>query len=226
MAGANSANTVMVTTSFAAYGSDYLFTATFTGFSKFFLADNNVVLPVDLLSFSGYLNPQLYGTLQWQTTNQFNLEKFEIERSYDGVQFARAGAVTALSNPATVQDYSFTDPLSAKPVNFYRLKMVDLDGRSKYSAIIKINNNKQIQFARLMQNPVQDQISLQIRNDVRENLTADLYNQQGQRVHNWNLGRQQGSLILPVSQLNLTHGVYILKVIAGEQTASLRLLKN
>lgn len=226
MAGANSSNTVLVTTSFAAYGSDFLFTATFTGFSKFFLADNNVVLPVDLLSFSGYLNTQLYGTLQWQTTNQFNLDKFEIERSYDGVQFTRAGTVTALANPANVQEYSFTDPLSAKPVNFYRLKMVDMDGRSKFSAIIKINNNKQIQFARLIQNPVQDQIALQIRNDNRENLTAALYNQQGQRVYNWNLGRQQGSLILPVNQLNLTHGIYILQLNAGEQTASLRLLKN
>ncbi len=226
MAGANSSNTVLVTTSFVAYGSDYLFTATFTGFSKFFLADNNVVLPVDLLSFSGYLNPQLYSALQWQTTNQFNLDKFEVERSYDGIQFSRAGYVTAVRNPALVQEYSFTDPLSAKPVNFYRLKMVDMDGKSKFSAVIKINNNKQVEFARLMQNPVQDIISLQIRNDVRENMTASLYNQQGQRVSTWNLGRLQGSLVLPVDQLNLSPGVYILQLIAGEQSARLRLLKD
>ncbi|MBI5371512.1 MAG: T9SS type A sorting domain-containing protein [Sphingobacteriales bacterium] len=226
MAGANASNTVTVTTSFAAYGSDYVFTATFTGFSKFFLVDNNVVLPVNLLSFSGYLNNQSYSALQWQTSNQFNLDKFEVQRSYDGVLFTTAGFVPAQQSSSLVQSYTFTDPLTAKAVNFYRLKMLDADGSSKYSAVIKINNNQPTRFAELLQNPVRENIQVMIRNDHRDPLTAVLYNSNGQRLKYWNLGKQQGSLLLPVSSLQLTGGTYLLKLIAGDQSETLRIIKQ
>lgn len=226
MAAANSSNTVTVTTSFTAYGSDYVFTATFTGFSKFFLVDNNVALPVDLISFSGYLNNQYHSTLQWQTTNQFNLEKFEIQRSYDGIEFYTGGTLDAVQNPSAIQNYNYTDPAIAKAVNFYRLKMVDADGRSKYSAVIKINNNKSVKFAELLQNPVEGNISFIISNEIRDNVMVILYNSSGQQVKSWNLGRQQGTVLLPVESLNLARGMYILKIAAGGRSESLRITKK
>ena len=223
MAAANSGNTTIVTTSFAAYnGSDYVFTASFTGFSKFFLVDNLVTLPVDLLSFSGSLNTQYHSELQWQTTNQYNLSNFEIQRSYDGSQFSVAGTVNAIQNPAQIQNYSFTDPVLAKTVNFYRLKMVDQDGRSKYSAIIRINNNRPEKFVELVQNPVRETISFIINNQERQNVSVQLISSSGQLVKRWEPGRIEGYVVLPLNSYQIAGGIYVLRVTAGNRTESLR----
>ncbi|MGF2413150.1 MAG: hypothetical protein ACQUYJ_12540, partial [Ferruginibacter sp.] len=137
MSAADGSNTTVAPTVATAFGTGYLFTATFTGFSKFFLTNENVVLPVTLISFSGILNAQKYSQLQWRVTDQYSLKNFEVQRSYDGVQFTTAGSVDALQNSSTVKDYGFTDPLLAKPVNYYRLKMIDDNGRFRFSDIIK-----------------------------------------------------------------------------------------
>jgi trimeric autotransporter adhesin len=226
MAGANSSNTVIATTSFSAFGTGYLFTAPFVGFSKFFLVDANVVLPVDLISFSGQLNPQQHSALQWQTTNQYNLSNFEVQRSYDGIQFVTAGSVNAIQNPASIQGYSFTDPLVAKAVNFYRLKMVDLDGRFKYSAIVRINSNKALKFVELLQNPVKDNISFLISNDAKENVAAELFSNSGQLIRKWNLGKVDGNIVLPFNNNVIASGIYTLRVAAGNKIENLRISKQ
>jgi hypothetical protein len=225
MAGANASNTVSASTSVAAYGTGYLFTATFTGFSKFFLIDNNVTLPVDLISFSGYLNSQYRSLLQWRTTNQYNLSNFEVQRSYDGTQFFTAGSVNAVQNPAAIQDYEYTDPVMAKAVNYYRLRMVDIDGKAKFSAVIRILNNKPSKFVELLQNPVSDNISFLINNQDRVNVSAQLFSSSGQLMRKWDLGKINGSVILPFNNSVPPNGIYTLRIIAGDKTENLRISK-
>ena len=226
MAGANSSNTVIATTAFAAFGSGYLFTASFTGFSKFFLVNANVVLPVDLIAFSGYLNNQYHSQLQWKTANPYNLSHFEVERSYDAIQFAVAGRVAAQQNPGNIQDYEFTDPIIAKAVNFYRLKMVDIDGRFKYSAVVRIDNNKSAKFVELLQNPVSENISFIISNERKDNVFVQLFSSAGQLVRKWQLGKADGNIVLPFNNALLANGIYTLRVSAGSKTESLQLIKQ
>ncbi len=224
MALANATNTTVVTTSFAAYnGSDFVFTGTFTGFSKFFLIDNLVTLPVDLISFSGTLNTQSRAALLWKTTNQYNLGSFEVQRSYDGINFSTAGTVAALQNPAIIQDYTFTDPVIAKAVNYYRLKMIDNDGRFKISAIIRINNNKPQRFVELVQNPVGDNIPFIIDNPDKENVSAQLFSSTGQLMKRWELGKIEGYVVLPFNGARPGAGIYILRLTAGVKTDNLRI---
>ncbi len=226
MAGANAGNTIIVTPTFTAFGTGYLFTASFTGFSKFFLVDAGVVLPVDLVSFSGYLNNQNHSALQWQTTNQYNLGHFEIQRSYDGVQFVTAGTVNAIQNPATIQNYQFTDPVLAKAVNFYRLKMVDQDGKFKYSAIARINNSKPVKFVELLQNPVKENISFLINNPGKENVSVQLFSNSGQLIKKWDPGKADGNIIVSFNNAAIANGIYTLRVSAGNKTESLKISKQ
>ena len=157
----------------------------------------------------------------WQTTNPYNLKHFEVERSYDGIQFSNAGIVNALQNPAAIQDYSFNDPIRAKAVNFYRLKMVDNDNRFKYSGIIKLNNNQPEKFVELLQNPVTNNITLIIDNQQGDKVSAVLYNSSGQQMQTWQLGSRQGTISLPVDRLGLSSGIYIFKVMVGNRTESI-----
>lgn len=226
IAAANGTNTTTAVTSFAAFGAGYLFTASFTGFSKFFLVDNNVVLPVELISFNGALNNQQYSQLHWRTVNQVNLSNFEVQRSYDGIHFTKVGTVNALQNSSALQDYDFADAVIAKAVNFYRLKMNDVDGKSSLSTVIQIKNNQLQKFAELSQNPVTDQISFRLNNRDKENVTVQLFSSTGQLVVKLNMGKVDGNVIVPFNISRLPGGVYTLGITAGNKTESLRVIKQ
>lgn len=108
-------------------------------------------LPLTLLSFTGtkQLNDAL---LQWRTTNEVNVSRFELQRSDNGIDFSVIGTILAGGN-----NYSFTDPnvFVTKSAVFYRLKSVDIDGRFTYSAIIRLS--KQITgLITVFPNPVQN----------------------------------------------------------------------
>jgi hypothetical protein len=79
-----------------------------------------------------------YNELDWKTVNEQNLARFEIEYSFDGINFINAGMVNAINLPSE-NNYSFRHFISTYSKLFYRLKIVDRDGRVTYSAIISID---------------------------------------------------------------------------------------
>ena len=222
LAGANSSNTVISATTSTAFGTGYLFTANFTSFSKFFLVDNNVVLPANLVSFNGLLNNQQHSILQWKTTNQYNLRDFEIQRSYDGVSFTSIGLIKPIQTSGTINDYNFIDSAIANPNNFYRLKIIDIDGKFKMSDVILINNNKFPKFVELLENPARNHISILINNANKENVSVKLFNSVGQLVKNWEPGKINGSVSLPLNLSKPVAGLYTLQVGAGDKKANFK----
>ncbi len=93
------------------------------------------ILPVQLVFFHG--SPKKEGIeLEWLTTRETPLSHFEIERSENGVSFKPLDRVAAIGSGAGLYHFLDTNPFSG--VNYYRLKMVDQDGRYKYSSVIKV----------------------------------------------------------------------------------------
>lgn len=91
-------------------------------------------LPVKLANFDVQKEGSL-ANLQWSTTEEVNTDRFEIERSGNGINWARVGIEKATGNSTILSRYSFADQTPLRGVNYYRLKMVDLDGSSEYSDI-------------------------------------------------------------------------------------------
>jgi hypothetical protein len=97
------------------------------------------VLPLNLLSFNGSLNATGNANLTWATANQVNSKNFEVQRSIDGKNFSNIGVVDATNNSG-VNNYSYADNEMAASVNYYRLNMVDMDGKAALSNVIAINS--------------------------------------------------------------------------------------
>ncbi len=97
------------------------------------------VLPLTLLSFTAQKQNSM-AQLAWKTTNEVNTSYFNMQRSIDGVQFITVGKVTAKSNGASQTDYGFADDIStlANGTVYYRLQMIDKDGKISYSSIVSI----------------------------------------------------------------------------------------
>ncbi len=86
------------------------------------------VLPVTLVDFKVKKEGSV-ASLTWNTASEVNSSRFLIERSQTGKIWRTVGSVTA-RGPG---NYSYTDDAPASGVNFYRLKMVDLDETFAYS---------------------------------------------------------------------------------------------
>lgn len=114
------------------------------------------LLPVTITSFTGIKNNDAV-LLQWTAGNEINFRQYEIERSIDGVHFSTSGIVTA----ANKTSYSFTDNhLPEIKTIFYRLKMLDADGKFSYSKVISIHINRRSKEFTIYPNPAVHEINL------------------------------------------------------------------
>ncbi len=222
----NESNTVIVTPTVAMLGSNAVFTADFTGFSRFFLVDNLVLLPVNLVSFTGRLNDRSEAELQWKVNQQRNLSSFDVERSEDGQSFTTIQNVLALQGTGNTFDYSFIDKKVADGANYYRLKMIDNDGKFAYSRVIKITNHTANRFVTLESNPVKDAITIQVNNSELSPVAAVLYNATGARIAMWQLGSRSGTVRLPIDRYSLASGIYLLQVSNGDKIVTLKVQKK
>ena len=71
--------------------------------------------------------------LTWETSEEKNTATFEIENSQDAIAFTKIGSLAASSNSAKNRNYSFTHKAPGAGKQYYRLKMVDKDGKVAYS---------------------------------------------------------------------------------------------
>ena len=115
-------------------------------FTWWVLVDKDFPLPVELLSFKAYLKSNTEVALKWSTSQEINTDRFDIQRSVDGINFITIAQTKAAGNSQLQQNYSALDnKLPAGITNlYYRLKMADLDNSFKYSNIelVKINAAK------------------------------------------------------------------------------------
>lgn len=97
-----------------------------------------VTLPILLSNFQGY---QVGNTVKlvWTSDNEVNSNYIIVQRSTDGTNWSELASQKAQGNSDVPTSYSEVDNNPFVGANYYRLKMVDLDGQATYSQVIVIN---------------------------------------------------------------------------------------
>src|SRR5207244_3061053 len=85
--------------------------------------------------------------LSWSTTKEENVLHYDVQRSFNGREFASIGIMSSRGGSAQAISYEFADQQPGASVNFYRLKIVDKDGKTEYSATRKLNNALSFDFS-------------------------------------------------------------------------------
>jgi Subtilase family/Secretion system C-terminal sorting domain len=128
-----------------------------TNFSEFWINSggpaHDQTLPLSLGTFTATKTNHT-GLLQWTTLQEFNTDKFIIEKSSNGIDYSYLGEVKASGNSTVAMHYQYTDAGLFSGANYYRLKMVDIDGRSGYSPVRKIEGDNNGFTAEVYPNPV------------------------------------------------------------------------
>ncbi len=180
-----------------------------------YLFSGIVILPVNLLTFTG----QAEGSdvrLNWSTAQEQNSDYFQIERSADNQNFTAIGKVTAAHNSTLQTNYSFTDASPLAGNNYYRLKMVDIDGSSVYSKIVLVSfGNTNQQVIATYPNPAHGSFNLLFKNMTAGRYAMNLINPSGQIIFTRNIQVAETQRYNETISLNpsLAQGTYVVRVV-------------
>lgn len=155
--------------------------------------------------------------VEWTVATETNIEKYEIERSADGITFAATGSVQ-LANGNSI--YNWLDENAVAGNNYYRIKIYELSGATSYTTIVKVNNQNNVQEGiNVYPNPVKNNtINLHFVNQVKGLYKVKLINALGQEVYTNNVSSTGGTenYVLQLNK-NVPKGIYQLEVIAVDQ---------
>lgn len=172
-------------------------------FSQLVITSTISVLPLQLIAFDGNLvNGDVL--LQWKTNNEKNVSHFELERKLPNEKsFSKLLDITAKNGSSNA--YAFNDRKIPVGTTWYRLKIVDRDGKVSYSGIVSINNKASV-FT-LFPNPANDVINVFM--PLSTTAKASIISVDGKVIKN-NINIVQQLNTINVS--SLAKGVYLLKV--------------
>jgi uncharacterized repeat protein (TIGR01451 family) len=179
----------------------------------------NEALPVRLLAFIAKREGRK-NLLQWNTSNEVDVDRFEIERSTDGREFSHIGKVKAGASK-----YDFIDHSPVNSHNYYRLKMLDKDGRFVYSPVRMINNAGSF-YVNIYPNPAKDKLQLQIESEKKAELNVQVVTISGKVISSRQIVAQQGTSVQAIPVHHLQAGSYFLRVTgSGKEQVVVKLEK-
>lgn len=186
---------------------------------------NTYALGLQQLNFNARLTSTKTVKVDWDAVNESNLSSYFIEKSTNNVDWAILKAVAPRQASGLIH-YEETDPDPSKGISYYRIKMLEKDGKLKVSSAKKIDNKISRLNMLVAPNPTHGNTVLYISSD--KNLTAvmEIINEQGFTLRSEKLIVREGtnSVNLPVSAL--ASGRYIIRIVTGSKSYSKSLIIN
>ncbi len=193
------------------FGADFWIEGGFgNGFSGFGMGLPPNPLPVQLINFSAQTQIESI-RLFWNVANELNIQRYVVEKSYDGKEFFAIGSVTAENQ----DNYSFVDVNPKFGKNYYRLRIEEAE-RIAYSTIVVAEWGKGTTIS-VYPNPAREKIYLTIASFENTPVQIRFTNTLGQEISNENdvLSLNQNyQKELEVS--SLSKGMYLLEIITSQ----------
>jgi len=167
-------------------------------------------LPLALINFSGNTINTQQAQLQWTTAGEINTRDFEVEWSTDGLQFSKIAVIQAANNSLQNKQYGFIHKIPIDGNNFYRLRMIDIDGRFTYSAVVKIKIAVTTTKVVIIQNPVPQVLQLQLQAEKNATVILNLYTADGKMIASKTVAVNKGNNSVSWNLQTLAAGNYLI----------------
>jgi hypothetical protein len=195
----------------------------------------NVVLPVKLMNISAaYIHDK--PVVSWTTTEEHNLNNFEVYRSVDGKTFTMAGTVKAAGFTQSATKYVFADQQLAAKVEgtvYYKLRMVDFNGDYKWSSIVKIDNSKDVAsnntttISNVYPNPTKGMLNVNFTSVAGADFSIQVVDMFGKTIQSYQNSDLNADNSLSLDMTDLSNGVYFIKVNNNDgSSTSSKFVKN
>ncbi|MFK8005219.1 MAG: Ig-like domain-containing protein [Saprospiraceae bacterium] len=176
------------------------------------------ILPVELTSFNVY-EKDCAAQLKWVTGSENNFDHFVVEGSKNGSGFSRLAIVESTGN-VEGSTYSYIDK-KVTYANYYRLKIVDLDGSIEYSKVVyvKVDCEDLEDEMNLYPNPIlKGQVLTFEFSSTNTTETIVIVDMLGSIVRQLSIGTENGKNKLELDISNLARGSYYVKLLGRKTT--------
>ncbi|MDN3654953.1 T9SS type A sorting domain-containing protein [Ferruginibacter paludis] len=171
-----------------------------------------VALPVKLTSFTANENGgSIY--LNWKVNNEVNIQKYEIEQSYNGTDFSR---IAALAGGRQSYNYVDNNQTGNMGTLYYRLKITDGHRAVTYSPIVHIASTVSPLIV-LSPNPAKNYFTI---SGAKSAGTLDVIDADGKIV-------ESAILVTPTAKINIStlpSGIYFVRFTNGKTTVFRKLV--
>ncbi len=199
-----------------------------TGFSGFYITSLPAhSLPITLFYFNASQSGNKH-LLKWKVNCLSTNANFKIENSADGMHFFPIGDIKA-SQVRCAQPFDFINENPLPGSNYYRIKIIDTDGKFSYSNIaLLFSKNKSFQFITLSPNPVKDENAvLQINSGRSDNLELVIADPIGRVISRQHLNLMQGDNKVILDTKKFAPGIYqVYGTNAEGKSETLRFIKQ
>ncbi len=169
-------------------------------------------LPVVWQSFTADIRNTTV-VLRWEVSSEHNLKAYEAEKSHDGQTWKKFASAAPSAGSDPVQVYSVTDAEAMQAVTYYRIKQIDLDGKSTYSTVEKLIRPAASATVRIFPSPFTGSLTVSFLSAVPQVVTAQLINSAGSVVALQRIIPVAGSQRLAINGLQgLPAGMYWIKL--------------
>ncbi|AXY74816.1 hypothetical protein D3H65_12850 [Paraflavitalea soli] len=171
-------------------------------------------LPIKLELFTA-VQQQSEVVARWSVSAQVNNAYFTLERSADGSQFTALARVAGCVDCPTRMDYQFIDKQPLAGWSYYRLRQTDLDGRSTYSRIVRVNYSDATGQLTLYPTVTDNEFTLSYNNKTNssQQATIRIFNAAGNTVHTANILLKPGMNTVPLTLVKQTAGIYYVSLV-------------
>jgi|GEM_PF-267283 len=187
------------------------------------------ILPVTIVNLTASYVESGSVKVAWTTSSELNISHYEVERSVDGSNFMTVGQVNGSMSTDPVQAYSYNDYLNGvnSSVLYYRLKIVDEDGKTAYSKIVSVRLSEPSTKVSMYPNPAADFTVVNVYSEKQTVAMMRLMDNSGKLLQYRSFNVNNGNNSLMVDQLsNLPKGIYIVQVMMNNNVYTEKLVKK
>jgi Secretion system C-terminal sorting domain len=171
------------------------------------------ILPVKLENFTATVQGNKV-IINWIVSEEVNIDLYDAEFSADGRSFTSIGTVKSV-NSTERKTYSLSHASTLTGINYYRLKIKDLDGTVKYSDIRKINFANQNVIS-VYPVPAKETINITIAGTIiNKPATIKITSMEGRIVYRKVAAALSQTETIDISKL--LPGKYIINIISGNE---------
>ena len=168
--------------------------------------------------------------IEWKSFSEINTDRYEIEKSIDGILFEKFASVKSSGNSTSIINYEAKDIDAFKnnTIIYYRLKTIDIDGSYENSTIVSIKKgiSNTFNINNVSPNPTSSDINLNISSIHNQHAKIEVIDIAGSIVYSTEKMLNNGENSFTINTDLIPKGIYFIRVISLNDVKHLKILKN
>lgn len=151
--------------------------------------------------------------VNWSTAKEIDVAHYDIERSGDGKAFAKLGELDP-NNGSGTYNYQYTDKQPLKGWNYYKVIIVDRDGKKQPSPVFKaFSNAGRLAIRKVITQPLQ--IVVELQSSEAQNVGMQVLSSTGLLIRKSVQHIDNGNSSVSINTASLGSGIYYIKLVGA-----------